>query len=235
MKEVWKPIQIDLICGVGINDADYLVEIREELPRDVVTGKRKRKYIWQCPFYSKWKNMIWRCYSAKQYPTYEECSVVTEWLTFSKFKSWMEQQDWEGNQLDKDILVKDNKTYGPNTCVFVSKRINTFMNDCRAAGNGLGIGVHFNKQAGKFQARCRSADGTKRKHLGYFDNPKEANLAWLTYKLEQAKILASEQKDIRVAKALVDHYSNWELFEFALKETTSHLTNKTLDSFPNNV
>lgn len=49
------------------------------------------------------------------------CSVCEEWLTFSNFKRWMEQQDYEGKALDKDLLVSQNKTYSSETCVFVPR------------------------------------------------------------------------------------------------------------------
>ena len=74
--------------------------------------------------------MLQRCYSEShlvRQPTYKGCSVCEEWLTFSNFKSWMEQQDWEGKQLDKDLLVYKNKIYSPETCVFVSSVINSFF------------------------------------------------------------------------------------------------------------
>lgn len=36
-----------------------------------------------------------------------------------------------------------------------------------------------------------------------------AHKAWLQYKLEQARILATKQTDVRVAKALIDRYENY--------------------------
>lgn len=38
-----------LVCGVGINDADYVVKKQETI--GYVNGKRKQKLIWVCPFY----------------------------------------------------------------------------------------------------------------------------------------------------------------------------------------
>lgn len=71
-----------LLCGVGINDADYDVTLH-----DAETGK---KIIWSCPYWEKWRSMIKRCYS-KNYsirnPTYKGCSVCKEWHLFSNFKS----------------------------------------------------------------------------------------------------------------------------------------------------
>lgn len=116
------------VCGVGINDADYATQ-----GRDKITGKR-----WWCPYYSRWHSMIKRCYSEKyqeKNPTYKGCAVCEEWLYFSNFKRWVEEQDWKGKHLDKDFLVEGNKVYGPDTCVFMDGSLNTFTT-LRAALRG---------------------------------------------------------------------------------------------------
>lgn len=180
-----------LIFGVGFNDADYIT----------------RTSSWTCPFFRKWKDMLCRCYSEyeqKRSPTYLGCYVVTEWLYFSKFKLWMESQPWEGNVLDKDILVPGNKVYSPDTCVFVSTVTNGFI--VEKSKSGLIVGVSKHKD--KYQARCGDSQG-EQKYLGVYETPELAHKAWLQYKLEQARILATKQTDVRVAKALIDRYENY--------------------------
>lgn len=192
-----------LVYGVGVNDADYPVTIEA-----FVDGKRK--VVWRCPFYSRWMKMFERCYSIKFHlkrPTYSGCSVTKEWHTFSSFKIWMEKQDWEGKQLDKDLLIPGNKVYGPEGCVFISSSVNNFLLEREASRGELPLGVHFNKSKNKFQATCSSISG-KRKNLGYFDTATDAHSAWLAFKFEQAKLLATQQTDLRVAKALVARYQN---------------------------
>lgn len=88
-----------LVHGMGFNDADYVV-----YPR--INGKQI-----MCPFYSKWANMLKRCFSSKYqetHPTYIGCSVIKKWLTFSNFRSWMINQDWKDKVLDKDTLNIEN-------------------------------------------------------------------------------------------------------------------------------
>lgn len=186
-----------LICNIGINDADYVV-------KPVINGKRLC-----CPFYQAWRSMMTRCYSEKlivKNPTYNGCSVCDEWLTFSNFKKWMEQQDWKGKQLDKDLLFVGNKVYSPETCVFVDYTVNSFITDCGATRGEWPIGVDFHKN-GKFQARCSNPFTNENAHLGYFTCPNEAHLVWKKRKRELSCQLAELQSDIRVAKALRERYA----------------------------
>lgn len=183
-----------LICGVGINDADY------PLYKTIKTDNGGRKVVWYCPYYRRWKNMIQRVYSEKytdRWPTYKECSICTPWLTFSNFKSWMEKQDWEGKVLDKDILIKGNKLYSPDTCVFVSHIVNCFNLDC-----GKDVGIIQNIKSNLFAASCSNPFTGKQERLGSFKTPQESKNAWRKRKDEIACQLADMQKDERVANAL---------------------------------
>lgn len=194
-----------MVAGVGVNDADYNV-----YEYGIVNGKKKA--IWSCPFYVTWKSMLVRCYYGKyqdMFPTYIGCSVISEWHLFSTFKTWMQTQDWESKHLDKDILVKANKLYSPETCVFVDARVNTFLAENNAVRGQQPIGVSFHKRDKKYVAKCCPIEKGKPRHLGYFDTAEETHAAWLAFKLEQAKILASEQPDQRVAKALIERYENY--------------------------
>lgn len=199
-----------LVHGVGINDADYPVTKYADVKNE--NGKKLKKIVWVCPFYDKWQSMLGRCYSSKAQlhrPNYVGCSVCPEWLYFTNFKSWMEKKDWEDKCLDKDLLILDNKIYGPDTCLFVEPRVNTFLLECTSAQGVWPVGVSFQKFSGRFVARCQDMFSNKRKYLGIYDSPQEAHLAWLNFKTEQAKILASMQTDDRVAKALIWRYENY--------------------------
>ena len=198
-----------LVFGVGINDANYAVHKWETIE---VNGVRKQKRVWMCPYYIAWTHMLERCYSTKlqeKHPTYKGCSVSEEWLTFSVFKMWMESQDWEGVQLDKDILFEGNKVYSKETCVFVSRVVNNFTT---GRGNDRGewlIGVCWNRERGKFQSQCSNPFTKKREFLGYFTCEVEAHQEWLKRKLELAHELAAMQTDERVGRALVCRYANY--------------------------
>jgi len=202
---------LKLVYGVGVNDATYRVQ-KFETVGYTEEGKQIQKLIWVCPFYSRWKGMLQRCYSKvehKRYPNYIGCHAVSEWHKFSNFKAWMERQDWEGNHLDKDILFPGNKIYGPETCVFVAANVNIFLTESTSSQGEWPVGVSFHKEKAKFQAQCNDVVTGKRKHLGCYKTPEAAHKAWLSFKLEQARILASKQTDKRIAKALIERYENY--------------------------
>lgn len=201
-----------LLCGVGINDADYKVRIREELPS--VNGKRKQKIIWMCPFFQTWRNMIVRAYSKslhKARKTYCDVTVCSKWLRFSTFKAWMEQQDWEGNQLDKDLLSKGDKIYSPETCVFISIELNSFLSVKTTKTTDLPVGVHRYRN-GRFAAQCHTGKDSSR-FLGYFDTSQEAHEAWKKQKISRVIQLIGEQTDDRVITALILKFDLGDLYD----------------------
>jgi len=187
----------ELIYGVGVNDADYVVY-------PMIDGMQG-----SCHFYRKWHNMIQRCYSEKtqkKYPSYADCKVCDEWLTFSNFKAWMEKQDWQGKELDKDLLSKGGKVYSPETCAFVSRKVNVFIMGGIISRDLRMTGATRNKLSGKFIAQCSNPVTNKQEYLGRFSDEKDAHLAWKKRKHELACQLADLQTDERVANALRTRY-----------------------------
>jgi len=191
-----------LVQGVGINDANYVVTTSE-----IVNGKLKQ--VWECPFYRSWKAMLRRCSDKykEDNPRYLGCSISEEWLTFSNYRKWMIRQDWENKQLDKNLLLPDNKIYSAETCVFVDSQINTFNNNCTTSGEEHPVGFYWNKRQNKFHALCNNPFTKKSEHLGYFTCPNQAHEAWRKRKHELACQLADLQTDQRVAEALRIRYN----------------------------
>ena len=189
-----------LVCGVGVNDADYQTTITESIDG-------KQVIVWKCPIYYTWLNMLYRCYrsSKERFPTYVSCSVVKEWHYFMTFKAWMDRQDWEGKELDKDILFPDNKIYGPDTCVFVDKAVNLFMSEKLNTGRELPCGV-YKTPNGNYTAKCHDTENKKQKVVGTYPTVEEAYKEFLIEKGKNAKFLASLQPDDRIAKAILNKY-----------------------------
>lgn len=101
------------VHGHGINNANYITNPKIN-GRTVV-----------CPYYRKWSGILERCFSKaykEKNETYKDVIICSEWLLFSNFKEWMKTQDWEGKEIDKDLLVSGNKTYSPELCVFFANK-----------------------------------------------------------------------------------------------------------------
>jgi hypothetical protein len=183
-----------LVHGVGINDAKYIIN-------PLINGEMTR-----CQFYSRWNKMITRCYSLKfqeRNPTYIGCSACPEWLIFSNFKSWMEKQDWENKELDKDIISPGNKIYSPENCAFVPKPLNGLIVDQATSRGKYPRGVYFNELRGNICSNI-SYQGVST-HIGTFSTTKEASRAYIKAKVEIILAAVDEQQDIRVANGLKLH------------------------------
>lgn len=111
--------------------------------------------------------------------------------------------------MDKDILFPGNKVYSPETCVFVTQEVNKFLTDSGATRGQWPVGVTYHRRDKIFEAKCQSGVEGLRTYLGRFSTPEEAHEAWRKEKLRLARILASEQTDERVAKALIERYENF--------------------------
>ena len=154
--------------------------------------------------YLVWHSMLERCYSdecQKKNPTYKGCTVCSEWHIYSNFKKWYNDNYYEiGTErmaLDKDILVKGNKTYSPDTCVFVPQNINTLFTKCNKARGKYPIGVTFNKNKNKYTVFCNIFYNAKSKlkHLGYYNTIEDAFNAYKEFKEKRIKQVADYYKD----------------------------------------
>ena len=129
-------------------------------------------------------------------PSYIGCYVCPEWLCFSNFKKWYDEHYKHGYQLDKDLIVVNNKEYSPATCIMIPQWLNKFTTDNRALRGEFPIGVCFNKRIGKFKASCSNPFTRKIEHLGYFDDPICAHLEWKNKKLEHVEAMKKLLDDL---------------------------------------
>ena len=203
-----------LTYGVGVNDLGYRTQVWEELPKN--GGKRIRKTVFKCKYYTVWRSMLERCYSKKfleRNPNYIGTSVCSEWLSATAFKKWMEQQDWSGKSLDKDIIFPGSKLYSPETCAFVLTATNSFVIASDASRGDYPVGVDLFKRTGKYRAQCGNPFTGKVEHLGYFLTPEEAHETWRKRKHELAQLVVARESDIRVVEALKKRYSLEEWYK----------------------
>lgn len=162
-------------------------------------------------YYQTWTSMLSRCYGKrnKNNVCYAGVTVCEEWLTFSKFKSWMEIEDWRGKELDKDLLIRDNKVYSPLHCCFIPRKLNAFLTTNKGKRGEYPLGVRYrrknkdmiNELTNCFQSEI-SLNG-KIKHLGYFSDPYKAHLMWQKKKLELTKDLLYVYTDTTILKGIL--------------------------------
>lgn len=174
------------------------------------------------PFYIKWASLRDRCTGEKfkeRFPTYSDVNCCKDWLLYSNFKIWMENQPWVGMELDKDIIMQGNKTYCPEYCRFVPQRINKLLSDARKTRGNFPLGVYYkqkssdmvNELSKPFVAKVSRFDSKRgcSETLGTFSDKMLAHKAWQTAKADEIcktvdwwSLQPSFQED--VAKALLD-------------------------------
>ena len=172
-----------LIYGVGTNSKGTYKAFAD--------GKKTKVYV-------AWYNMLERVYCPKalvKHPTYIDCSVSDEWLEFQDFASWYENHKYSSYEyeLDKDLLIPNNKIYAPDKCVFVPQQLNKLLTDSGAARGEYKQGVSFRKDTNKFQSYI-SISG-KQKKLGCFDNEIDAYNAYKEAKEAHVKYMANLWRD----------------------------------------
>lgn len=145
--------------------------------------------------YSSWRAMLLRCYHEKfqsLHKTYIGCSVVSEWHNFQNFAEWFYKQKRSDNfQLDKDIIVRGNRVYGPETSCLIHRELNALCSSPKRTNNSLPPGVRAENK--KYRARLYY-DGEDRS-LGLYSTPEDAFLAYKEAKEARVKYLAKLYKD----------------------------------------
>ena len=188
------------VCGVGITGTKYPPSIN---------GRNTKEY-------GLWKRMLERCYSdnfKKRRPTYEGCEVSNNFKSYEYFYEWCQNQigfNVEGWHLDKDLLVKGNKVYSENTCVFIPQEINSMLVKSDKKRGEYLIGACWHKKGKAFVATVNKNKG-KSEHLGLFNTELEAFNAYKTAKESFIKEQANKWKsqiDIRTYNALMNYTVN---------------------------
>lgn len=113
-------------------------------------------------------------YRVRKSPSYSGVAICEEWHEYKQFKAFFDANYREGSELDKDLL--GGKLYGPETCVFIPKRLNLLF---RKSSRKLPLGVYSVK--GKYRALCSNKDG-KLRYLGTFPTKEKAQRVYGAYK-----------------------------------------------------
>jgi hypothetical protein len=144
--------------------------------------------------YNTWKSLLGRCYNnkwQKRKPTYIGCTVDEKWHNFQVFAQWYKENYKENSVLDKDILIKGNKIYSPETCCFVPHQINGLFTKANTIRGKYPIGV--SKMGNRFVTYM--AIKNKQMYISLSNTPEEAFQAYKTTKEKHIKDIAEEYRD----------------------------------------
>ena len=193
VKDLYSPS----VYSVGVLGTKYPI---------TVNGVKTKEYaLWQC--------MLGRCYSdtcKKKHPTYEDCEVSDNFKSYEYFYEWCHKQigfDNEGWHLDNDLLIKGNKVYSEDSCVFIPVEINLVLTKRTALRGRYLIGVCWHKTNKAFISYVNKNKG-KSEHLGCFNTELEAFNAYKQAKEYFIKEQAEKWKgkiDDRAYNALINY------------------------------
>lgn len=191
VKNPFKPT----VCGVGIiGNGEYNTKTS-------INGVN---------IYRLWVRMMQRSYYDKtqeRSPTYKGCSVGEVFIKYQEFAKWCFSQEFisKSYQLDKDLLIRDNKVYSPDTCCFLPRELNDLLSYRKAVNSKCLIGVTDNGKGGYVS---KIMTNSEQRYLGTFNTPEEAFYAYKEAKEAYIKELANKYKDKidpRAYEALINY------------------------------
>lgn len=138
--------------------------------------------------YLAWKRVLDRTYS-NNYPSYKDVTICEEWHNFQNFAEWYEKKHIQGFSLDKDILIKGNKVYSPETCCFVPSEVNMLFVKCDKSRGNCYIGVYYSKQIKRYVVKVNQV------YIGCYKTNLIAFQAYKVAKEKQIKEIAEKHKE----------------------------------------
>ena len=167
------------VCNVGITGYKYPIKANNKLTKE----------------YDTWKHMLRRCFDSshkEKHPEYKDVNCCEEWLLYENFYEWLHNQPnfekWITGirwAIDKDILVKGNKIYSPETCCLVPQNVNSLFTKRTKLRGNLPIGIGFSDN--HYRALCKNPFTNKQEKFGYYSTPEDA--FYLGYKPYKENII----------------------------------------------
>ena len=193
------------VCGVGMVGCKYPVR----LPY----GNPIKEYY-------TWRGILRRCFdknSKNKNTAYKDVTCCKEWLLYENFYEWLHQQTnfdkWLNNDdwaIDKDILIKGNKIYSPETCCLVPRNVNNLFIRCQNVRGEYPIGV--GKQYKNYTAKCQNPFTGKTEPLGTHETIEAAFLTYKKFKESYIKQVAQEEYGKgNITKQCYDAMMNYEV------------------------
>ena len=194
------------VFNVGITGIKYPISINRKHTKE----------------YTTWKSILKRCFSEsfkKNNPTYRNVTCCKEWLNYENFYEWLHNQDnfdrWYNGErwaVDKDILIKGNKTYSPETCCLVPQNVNALFTKRNNDKNELPTGVCKDMKSNKYISCCRNPITKKSEWLGKYNTLLESfNVYRIRKKYIIKQIAEIEYKNNNITKECYTAMINYEI------------------------
>ena len=185
------------VCGVGfIGEGEFKT-----------ATARKNNKMYEC-----WRGILRRVHDKQMLdrcPTYRDVTICEEWYNFQNFAKWYEENYYEVEgqmmHLDKDILVRGNRIYSPDTCIFVPRDINVVVITYNKKKSKLPVGVSMCSDNIGYVATCNNDSGNH--YLGYFKTVYEASNTYKEHKRKTVIKMAEKYKGkipVKLYEALLE-------------------------------
>lgn len=186
--------------------------------------------------YTVWQGILRRCCDVgfkDKNPTYKNVTCCNEWFLFENFYKWLHEQEnfekWSsgdkwGWAVDKDILIKGNKIYSPETCCLVPQNVNQLFKKKYVECDDLSISISFqislSKIGNEFQIKYHNPFTNKIEHFSSYKEIEQLHQvfkeqAFHTYKSHKEnsiKQIAQEEYDKgNITKQCYEAMMNYEV------------------------
>ena len=193
------------VFGVGMIGEKYSASVNKKITKE----------------YIAWSGILERCFNEnykEKHLTYINAICCDEWLLYENFYEWLHSQEnfdkwFNGNRwnIDKDILIKANKIYSPDTCCLVPNNVNNLFvkRDMYRGKYPLGVSKYDNG----YVAYCNNPFiNNKREYLGYYSTPEKAFNVYKIYKENLIKEIAQiEYSKNNITKQCFEAMINYEV------------------------
>lgn len=178
--------------------------------------------------YRTWSSLLNRSlYHNTNKSCYDDIILCDEWKVYENFKKWYDEHYYEIEgeevELDKDLLIKGNKIYSPQTCLFVPQYINNILvnkskqtithrktpkNQSPIDNDILPVGVTWCNDKKKYRASINYHG--KVKNLGRYNTIQEAFNTYKQAKEQYIKDVAEQYKPY-IPQVLYDILINYKI------------------------
>lgn len=114
----------------------------------------------------------------------------------------------EAFELDKDILIKGNTVYSPETVCFVPKMVNSLFTNGKKNRGDYPLGVYFDKDKKKYVANMSFAG--KNIKLGSYETVEATFSRYREYKEDFIKDIAEQNKE-KIPDKIYQAMMKWQI------------------------